>query len=121
LHSITLTPIRSLTYSTITTLPDLFLITFVSLSHSLASDNNNVSDSMNSFWHSLGSNTNYTRAYKTQTAHYYTGPNLYARSKIVDVNPVTIQLPRFRAGCGGIDMFTGLVLHYIQNNFFIHK
>lgn len=79
----------------------------------------NVENSMESFWNGLGDNVNYTSggAYKSQTTNYYSGPSIVARSKVVNVNPVTISPPRIRAGCNGIDMFTGSFSHINSDQF----
>lgn len=78
-----------------------------------------VEDNMNSFWGNLGGNVNYTKggAYKTQTSTYYSGPSIYARSKVVNLAPITIQTPRLRAGCAGIDAFTGSFSHINADQF----
>lgn len=68
-----------------------------------------LQNSMQNFWSDLGgvSNVNGPTAYKGQEAGYYTMGSLYARSPVRQINPVQINLPSFRAGCGGIDLFTG--------------
>ena len=72
-----------------------------------------ISSSVNSFWGGLGDNVNVTQggSYKTQTNTYYSGPSIYARSKVMNLQPVSIALPSIRAGCNGIDMFTGSFSH----------
>lgn len=81
--------------------------------------NAGVGDSMESFWSGLGDNANYTQGgtYKSQTNTYYSGPSVYARSKVVSVNPVSIQAPRIRGGCNGIDMFAGSFSHINADQF----
>ncbi|MGD9592635.1 MAG: conjugal transfer protein TraH [Candidatus Babeliales bacterium] len=46
-------------------------------------------------------------AYKGQSAGYYTGGSIYARTPPRIIHPVSMQLPNYSAGCGGIDLFTG--------------
>lgn len=81
--------------------------------------NASVESSMESFWGGLGDNANYSQggAYKTQTNTYYSGPSVYSRSKVMNVNPVSIQAPRLRGGCNGIDMFTGSFSHINSDQF----
>lgn len=64
---------------------------------------------MNSFWNSLGSmsNTNSATSFKGQSAGYYTLGSMNIRNRNMSVNPVNIQLPSIKSGCGGIDVFTG--------------
>ncbi len=68
-----------------------------------------ISSDLNGFFNSIGLNANVTPggAYKGQTAGYYTGGNLFARAPTRTYNLMSIQTPRMRAGCGGIDLFTG--------------
>ena len=42
-----------------------------------------------------------------QRAGYYTGGRLSVRQRVESLQPVTVQVPSVRAGCGGIDIFTG--------------
>lgn len=84
----------------------LVLITLLLLNNlSLAS----VSDDLNHFFNNLGYSTNVTdsEAYKSQNAGYYTGGSLFARNRVRDAQLASIQLPSFRGGCGGIDLFAG--------------
>ena len=68
-----------------------------------------VSSDLSSFFNSLGYDTNATNpsAYEGQEAGYYTGGSLYARNSVRDYQLVSVQLPSIKAGCGGIDLFTG--------------
>ncbi|EKE08838.1 MAG: hypothetical protein ACD_16C00248G0020 [uncultured bacterium] len=45
--------------------------------------------------------------YQDQTGGFYTGGSLFARSKVNNADLLSIQLPHYRAGCGGIDIFAG--------------
>lgn len=45
--------------------------------------------------------------YEGQTAGYFTGGSLYVRTPVRNYSLVNVQMPQFRAGCGGIDLFTG--------------
>ncbi|MFC1659636.1 conjugal transfer protein TraH [Pseudomonadota bacterium] len=77
---------------------------FVKTSH--ATD---IGESMTEFWEDLGGtgNVNSAAAYNGQSAGYYTLGGIHTRSKSMTVNPINIQGPSLRAGCGGIDMYMG--------------
>ena len=68
-----------------------------------------VQGEMNSFFNSAGAAANATgpTAYSGQSAGYYSGGSLWTRFPSKTVNPVNLQLPSARAGCGGIDLFAG--------------
>ena len=69
----------------------------------------NLSTDLDTFFDGLGmtSNTTAPNVYQGQQAGFYTGGSLYARSRVRDTQFASIQLPSMRAGCGGIDVFTG--------------
>jgi conjugative transfer pilus assembly protein TraH len=92
-------------------------ISVAALSFNVA--NASIDSSMESFFGGLGDNANYSQggAYKTQTNTYYSGPSVYSRSKVVSINPVSIQAPRVRGGCNGIDMFAGSFSHINSDQF----
>lgn len=68
-----------------------------------------VNSEMNNFFSDLGVAGNVTgpSAFQGQAAGYYTGGNVWTRFPEKTVNPINIQLPSVRAGCGGIDIFSG--------------
>lgn len=68
-----------------------------------------VEAEMNNFFNSGGAAANVTgpTAYQGQAAGYYSGGSIWARFPQKTVNPVNIQLPSARGGCGGIDLFGG--------------
>lgn len=68
-----------------------------------------VETEMNSFFQSGGAAANVTgpTAYQGQAAGYYSGGSLWARYPQKTVNPINVQLPSARGGCGGIDLFGG--------------
>lgn len=72
-----------------------------------------VSSDMNDFFNRMGYSANVTGggAYKGQSAGYYTGGSLFLRSGSRNTQLMTLQLPRLRGGCGGIDAFTGSFSH----------
>jgi conjugative transfer pilus assembly protein TraH len=69
----------------------------------------NVNSDLNNFFNDLGfsDNTTAPNAYAGQEAGYYSGGSLFARDSVRDVQIAQVQLPSFRSGCGGIDLFTG--------------
>lgn len=68
-----------------------------------------VNSDLNHFFDGLGMATNTTapHAYHGQQAGYYSGGSLFARSTVRNVQLIQVDLPSFRSGCGGIDMFAG--------------
>lgn len=69
----------------------------------------NVGSELNSFFNDMGAAANATGpvAYQGQSAGYYSGGNIWTRFPQRSVNPVNLQLPSVKAGCGGIDVFSG--------------
>ena len=69
----------------------------------------NVESELNSFFNDMGAAANVTgpTAYEGQSAGYYTGGGVWTRFPQRTVNPVNVALPQVRAGCGGIDIFSG--------------
>lgn len=76
-----------------------------------------VNQDLNSYFNSLGFSSNITspQAYHGQQAGYYTGGSVFMRSATRDVQLVQLQLPSYRSGCSGIDIFTG-GFSYINND-----
>lgn len=72
-----------------------------------------IDEDLKHFFNQAGmqSNINSPGAYQDQTAGYYTGGSLVARSPVHSAQLATIQMPGFRAGCGGIDAWTGGFSH----------
>lgn len=68
-----------------------------------------VNTDLTNFFNDLGfsDNTTAPNAYAGQEAGYYSGGSLFARDSVRDVQIAQVQLPSFRSGCGGIDLFTG--------------
>lgn len=69
----------------------------------------NVSSDINNYYNNLGFSSNVTspQAYQGQQAGYYTGGSIFARTPVRNVQLVQVELPSYRAGCGGIDIFSG--------------
>lgn len=68
-----------------------------------------VNSSMNAYWSSSIGSANVTgpTAYQGQSAGYYTGGNVAFRGPQETSQIASIQMPSVRAGCGGIDIFSG--------------
>lgn len=83
----------------------MILFFFFHSSASLA----NVNDDLHKFFDGLGYSTNITapQSYKGQEAGYYTGGSIFARSSVRNVQIAYLDLPSYRSGCGGIDLFAG--------------
>jgi len=75
-----------------------------------------VGADLQSFFGKLGASTNLTEgdAYKDQAAGYYAGGNFFARNRVHHAQLGHLQLPGYKAGCGGIDMHLG-ALSYISS------
>ncbi|RAP34901.1 conjugal transfer protein TraH [Legionella quinlivanii] len=69
----------------------------------------NVSQDLDSFFNGLGYASNVTSpaAFESQAAGFFGGGSLYARNQVRQYQLVQLDLPSYRAGCGGIDLFTG--------------
>ncbi len=82
-----------------------FSLIICGISSSMAS----VNSDLNNFFNDLGfsDNTTAPNAYSGQEAGYYSGGSLFARDSVRDVQIAQVQLPSFRSGCGGIDLFAG--------------
>ncbi|EQB02063.1 conjugal transfer protein TraH [Sphingobium baderi] len=69
----------------------------------------NVASEMNNFFSEAGGAANVTgpSAFQGQSAGYYSLGNVWTRFPQKSVAPFNLQLPSARAGCGGIDLFSG--------------
>ena len=68
-----------------------------------------IGSDLEGFFNKLGAVTNSTAPgiHKDQSAGYYNGGGLSIRNRVRNSQLATLQLPSFKAGCGGIDMFAG--------------
>lgn len=75
----------------------------------MSSASAHLQQDMAAFFNKLGASTNESRggSFKDQSAGYYSGGSLFARNKVHNSELVHVQLPGYRAGCGGIDMHLG--------------
>ena len=66
-----------------------------------------VLSEMNRFWQGAAVNTTGPTAFQGQASGHWTLGNLYLRAPVRSEQVATVNLPSFRAGCGGIDAFAG--------------
>ncbi|CDZ81948.1 conjugal transfer pilus assembly protein TraH [Candidatus Rubidus massiliensis] len=69
----------------------------------------NISKELNRYFKNVNSsiNVNGGDIYNGQRAGYATGGGAVVRNRVMNTKVATISLPKFDAGCGGIDIFTG--------------
>ena len=72
-----------------------------------------MSSQLQRYFNSVGGGANTTGAstYKNQAAGYYNGGSFYGRVPVQTAQIANVQLPGFRAGCGGIDAWLGGFSH----------
>lgn len=68
-----------------------------------------VSDDLSNFFNKSGYASNVTSpmAFESQASGYFGGGSLFVRSQVREYRLVHLSMPTYRAGCGGIDLFTG--------------
>src|SRR6185295_20074410 len=68
-----------------------------------------INDDLNNYFNKLGFSSNVTgsNAYHGQSAGFYSGGSVVTRNAVRDVQIVQIDLPSYRSGCGGIDLYAG--------------
>ncbi len=68
-----------------------------------------VKEDLEQFFISRGQSVNVTEggAYRDQMGSYFTGGSLMTRAKAANTNLMSVQMPSFNSGCGGIDLFMG--------------
>lgn len=78
-----------------------------------------IESDLESFFHGLGLQNNVTApgAFQDQSAGYYTGGSLMARSTVRNAQLGSVQMPGYRAGCGGIDVWMGGISHIKSQEF----
>ena len=76
-----------------------------------------VSSDLDHFMNNLGyaSNTTNPQAFQSQASGYYGGGSVYARNAVRQYQLATLDLPDYRAGCAGIDLYAGS-LSYISGD-----
>lgn len=77
-----------------------------------------VQDDLDGFFNDLGymSNTTSPGAYNSQAAGSYAGGSLLVKNPIRDYNLIQLDLPSYRAGCGGIDLHMGSMSFISKDN-----
>ncbi len=72
-------------------------------------ESKDLNKSLNNYYNKFGSSGNLTAGavYDGQRAGYMTGGGLSLRNRVMNEKIATISLPKFEAGCGGIDIFSG--------------
>lgn len=68
-----------------------------------------INSDLQNYFNELGFRSNVTnpKVYLSQQGGFYQGGNLFLRSGIKETPIASVQLPSYRAGCGGIDLYTG--------------
>lgn len=69
----------------------------------------NADQDLNTYFNQLGFSvkTNDPATYQSQAAGYATLGSIYARNTVRDIQIMHVDVPGFRSGCGGIDLFAG--------------
>lgn len=76
-----------------------------------------VSGDLDAFMDGIGyaSNTTRPQAFQSQAAGFYGGGSVYARNPVHQYQLVSLDMPDYRAGCAGIDLYAGS-LSYISGD-----
>ena len=87
------------------------LILFIILSTTVSSKG--INEELRRFFNKAGMTSNVTSpgVYQDQTAGFYTGGSMAVRNGVRNAQLATVQMPGFRAGCGGIDLWMGGFSH----------
>ena len=92
---------------TFTQLNSLFLLSFLFLNSTLYAG---MQESLENAFQTLGASNNVTgpgASYNDQVGGFYTAGSVFSRNKVVNANLMSLQMPHYRSGCGGIDLFMG--------------
>ena len=78
----------------------------------------NIGSDLNNFFNGLGYMSNSTNpgVYNSQAAGSYVGGSLFARDQVRQYQLITLDLPNYRAGCGGIDLYMGSMSFISKDN-----
>ena len=68
-----------------------------------------LNDDLEGYFKGLGFSSNVTspQAYHGQQAGFYTGGSIFMRNATSDLQVMQVQMPNYRSGCSGIDIFAG--------------
>lgn len=72
-----------------------------------AASGQNVGRELDEFWDGVNVNVTSPRAGMGQAGGYFTGGSLVMRAPQRNIQPLSMTGPSIRAGCGGIDIYTG--------------
>lgn len=77
-----------------------------------------ISTDLGNFFDNLGymSNTTNPGSYQSQAAGSYAGGSLFARDQVRQYQLIQLDLPSYRAGCGGIDLYMGSMSFLSKDN-----
>ncbi len=80
--------------------------------------NAKINEDLSSFFNNLGYMSNATSpgAYYSQAAGSYAGGSLFARDQVRQYQLIQLDLPSYRAGCGGIDLYMGSMSFLSKDN-----
>jgi len=72
-----------------------------------------IGEDLSRFFKRAGTSKNFNApgSFKDQSAGYYTGGSMAVRNTVRSADLATVQMPGFRAGCGGIDAWLGGFSH----------
>ena len=87
-----------------------WLTLLVCISLAVSDSHAGIGDDLESFFNGSGIvdvNTTTPGAHKDQSAGYWSGGGMSARTRVKNAQLGTLQLPSINAGCGGIDMYMG--------------
>ncbi|MDF1756922.1 MAG: conjugal transfer protein TraH [Legionellaceae bacterium] len=90
----------------------IFITIIISFSIRAIAD---INTDLDNFFNGVGfsSNTTKPQSYESQASGLYGGGSLYLRAPVRRYELITLDMPDYRAGCAGIDLFTGS-LSYIS-------
>src|SRR5438552_10517676 len=90
-------------------LTSYFLILILTFPCCMQSAFAGLNDDLDGYFKGLGFSSNVTspQAYHGQQAGFYTAGSIFMRSASTDLQVVQVQLPSYRSGCSGIDIFAG--------------
>lgn len=88
----------------------LFILATLVCVHSHA-EANIGNDLKNFFNRGVSKNATTPQAFKDQAAGYYSGGSVVTRNQVRSAQLATVQMPGYRAGCGGIDLWAGGFSH----------
>jgi conjugative transfer pilus assembly protein TraH len=85
------------------------VVTVITLSLNVETAKSDVAAELSDMFNSMGFTTSSSNsgAYESQSRGYMVGGGIRARTPTKYIQPLNIQLPDFKSGCGGIDMNFG--------------